>query len=493
MGRRSNVMPEVNETYREEHIDFRSFVTESYDLQCVAGTNGMFYWLNPSWERVLGWTREELMAKPFLEFVHTDDLPATYAEIAKLENGDPTIRFENRYPHKDGGWRWLEWTARPTADGMVYAVARDITERRAMIRETQRQLGLLQMAEQVSGVGHWRVVLAEEHLNWSPQVYAIHGRDPAKFKPTLADGVSAYHPEDRAKVSEFVNEAVASKSSFDFQLRLVRHNDGEIRLVRSAGQPELDSHGNVVAIFGVFQDVTDQVAELRSRNDELERFAYAAAHDLQAPLKTVRGFGELLRDELGEELSSDAELYLDRMLASSQRMSRLTDGLLQFAHTVRSSQDRCEVDLGEVAREAVVAVDAQLRETGGEVEIGELPSVWGNEAQLGSVFQNLLSNAIRYRADDAPRIAVRAEADGRLWCVEVEDNGRGFDMTHAERVFALFQRLEPRQDGDVERPLGLGLSMCKRIVEGHGGTIGVRSAPGFGTTFRFTIPVSRQV
>lgn len=482
----------MDQPIRERDIDFRAFITESHDMQCVAGTDGMFYWLNDAWERVLGWTPDELKAKPFLEFVHPEDVEATLAEVGKLAQGEPTIRFLNRYAHKDGGYRWLEWVTRPTPEGVLYAIARDVTDLKQALRETERQLELLQMAELVSGVGHWRVVIDEEHLYWSPQVYTIHGRDSSSFTPTLEDGVAAYHPDDRDAVARYVDAAVQDKAPFDFRLRLVRHNDGEVRLVRSAGQPELDADGNVTALFGVFQDVTDQVADLQRRNEELERFAYAAAHDLQAPLKTVRGFGELLRDELGDDLSGDAELYLDRMIASSRRMSRLTDGLLAFAQTMASGEERGEVDLTEVARGAVEALDAQLRETGGAIEIGPLPVVFGNEAQLGSLFQNLLSNAIRYRADEPPRIRLRSRAEGSRWRVEVRDNGRGFDMSHAKRVFAAFQRLEARRDGDVERPLGLGLSLCRRIVESHGGSIGVRSAPGDGSTFHFTLPVHRK-
>ncbi len=479
-------MPDHPEAGETDPVDYRAFVTEAYDMMCVAGVDGRFRWLNDAWPRTLGWSKDELMARPFLSFVHPDDQESTLGEVASLAEGKPTLRFVNRYAHRDGTWRWLEWVTRPTDEGLLYAIARDVTELRQSMTALRRHIELLEVAEQVSRVGHWRVDLANESVHWSPQVYRIHGYEPGSFQPSLADGIEAYHPDDREVVADAVGRSVKEGSSFDFRLRLIRA-DGEERLVHSRGMAERDGAGGVNAIFGVFQDVTDQVSDLQRRNEELERFAYAAAHDLQAPLKTVLGFGWLLRDELGDALSEDASLYLERLLRSSARMARLTDGLLAFAQTARGRQ-WAPVCLTHVAEEAALGLDAQVRATGAEITVGALPVVQGDEAQLGSLLQNLIANAIRYRRDEPPKIEVSAEREGSRWRVEVRDNGIGIDPQHTARVFALFQRIQPREDDDADRPLGLGLSLCKRIVESHGGDIGVTSEPGVGSTFYFTLP-----
>ena len=610
---------------QELPIDYRRLVEKSLDLLCVARVDGYFHWLSPQWETQLGWTRQELMSRPFVDFVHPDDVEATLAEVGTLSRGVPTLHFSNRYRHREGSWRWLEWVARPDPDGNLYASARDVTRLRESAADSRRQLELLRLAEEIGQIGHWRVQLDQEQIYWSDQVYRIHGRDPESFTPTLSSGIEAYHPDDRERVSECVQRAIKQQEMFDFQLRLIRA-DGEERLVHSMGRPEVDARGKVIALFGVFQDITERHRELLRRNEELaerallqerteqlrreatrnaerfraifesapvmiesiapdgerllwnrecarqlgytreeinrvedpiavlhpdveaqrairkaiedgdetfrehevlvksgevrsqrwanfvladgerigvgydltelrrsyaelERFAYAASHDLQAPLRTVLGLGELLREEIGEDLSKDAREYLDRILRSSVRMQRLVEGLLHFAGTVGSHAEFERVDLGPLVRGVVDSMESNIREAGAIVSVDALPQVFGREVHLESVFQNMLMNAIRYRsADRTPKVHVSASEIEEHWRIAVRDNGRGFDMAHSQKVFELFRRLEIPVEGEGERPLGLGLSLCKRIVESHGGTMGVESEVGVGTTFWFSLP-----
>ncbi|MEM9189109.1 MAG: PAS domain-containing protein, partial [Myxococcota bacterium] len=449
---------------RPPDLDYAPFTEESLDLLCVAGPDGHFHWLNEAWEGHLGWTREDLQARPFLEFVHADDVGTTQAEVARLAQGLPTARFMNRYRHRDGTFRWLEWTARPSDDGLIYASARDVTEHRMTLAESRRQLELLNLAEAIGRTGHWRVDLREESLYWSPEVYRIHGLDPSEFTPTLDNAIDAYHPDDRARVAAHVAEAIEQKQGFDFQLRLIRA-DGEERLVRSVGRPELGPNGSVVGVIGVFQDITEQHQELRRKNEELENFAYAASHDLQAPLRTMVGFAELLREELGEDLSEEANHYLERMMANSRRMRNLIQGLLDFARTVRAGAAWTSVPLNELVAGVIESMHASIEEASATVTVGDLPAVSGNASQLESLFQNLLTNALRYRSDAPPVVEISASKDKGRWRFEVSDNGQGFEMVHADRAFELFRRLEPRAKDGVEKPLGLGLSLCKRVIE----------------------------
>ncbi|GAB5518671.1 MAG: hypothetical protein RhofKO_09220 [Rhodothermales bacterium] len=235
---------------------YRKFFELSLDLVCIANTDGYFLDLNPSFTRVLGYTLDALSNKALLDFVHPDDREATLAEIGKLAKGIPAVAFENRYRHKEGHYIWLSWNATPDDDGLLYAIAHDVTEQKETERELSIQTEWLKRAEEMAKLGHWRVDVAEGAVEWSDEVYRIHGLDPATFTPTLENSINAYHPDDRERVLSVVQAAMLEGTPFNFDLRLVRTN-GSIRYVRSRGEVALNSEGHVETLFGVFLDVTD--------------------------------------------------------------------------------------------------------------------------------------------------------------------------------------------------------------------------------------------
>ncbi|MFN3201500.1 MAG: diguanylate cyclase [Bradymonadia bacterium] len=234
------------------------------ELVCIADTDGNFLWLNDRWEATLGWSKEELRARPFLDLIHPEDVRATQIELESLKQAQDTVNFITRYRCKDGRWLHLDWNVVLTPNKVFVAAARDVTE--SFIRE--QELGfrahLLQMAEGMAQVGHWRVDTSTEVVYWSDQVYAIHGR-PKTYQPRLADAIEAYHPDDRNFVQQAVERAIRDKAGFDFERRIVQPG-GDIRTVHSKGQVLIGDDGQVASIFGVFQDVT----ELRRRERELE-------------------------------------------------------------------------------------------------------------------------------------------------------------------------------------------------------------------------------
>ncbi len=238
---------------------FRTHFELSSDLLCVAGTDGYFKTLNRAWEDTLGWSRADLLAQPYLSFVHPADIDTTLEAAAGLARGVDAVDFENRYRCKDGSYRWLQWRTRPGADGLLYAVVRNITNRRATEETVRSRTRMLELAEEVAQVGHWRLDLAAGVLTWSREVHRIHGLDPDRDPvPPLDQAIASYHPDDRAKVSRYVQDAIEEKRGFDFVLRLIRA-DGQTRFVSSKGRCELDPSGSVTALFGVFQDMTDRL------------------------------------------------------------------------------------------------------------------------------------------------------------------------------------------------------------------------------------------
>lgn len=425
------------------------------------------------------------MARPFVDFVHPDDVPATFREVEKLGRGEHTVRFENRYRTPSGEWRWLQWNSR-MLDGLIYASARDVTDLRSDLRARQHEVELLQLAEQLGNFGHWRIDLPTQRVYWSPNIYRIHGRDPATYSPTLEEGIEAYHPDDRERVSRYMGDAIENKRGFDFRLRIVQPS-GDVRLVHSIGRCELDKSGEAVGIFGIFQDVTERELELRQRNEELQTFAYTAAHDLQAPLSSMTGLLSLLRSDLDEQALERVHEHVDRLSGLATRMRELVEEVSSFAKAVGDSQHTEQIPLDELIDVILERRRRDLEEAQAQIERpARLPTVIGARGPLEAVFANLIDNAIKFRSRERPlRVTIENEPADELCRLRIKDNGVGFDMEHADEVFGLFKQLAPRLGTDGR---GMGLALCRKIVRRHGGEIEVRARPGEGATFELTLP-----
>ncbi|MCW2968527.1 MAG: multi-sensor signal transduction histidine kinase, partial [Solirubrobacteraceae bacterium] len=227
--------------------------------------------------------------------------------------------------------------------------------------------------------------------------------------------------------------------------------------------------------------------ELRRSNAELEQFAYVASHDLQEPLRKVAGFCELLERRYGDQLDDRAHQYIEFAVDGAMRMQRLILDLLAFSRVGRTTEGFEAVDLGAALVAALANLEARITESGAEITQDELPTVQGDASLLTAMFQNLIGNAIKFRSEAAPHIEVGCERDGEDWAITVADNGIGIEPEYAERVFVIFQRLHAK---DQYEGTGIGLSMCKKIVEFHGGRIAVSPREGGGTLARFTLPVN---
>jgi PAS domain S-box-containing protein len=236
-------------------------------------------------------------------------------------------------------------------------------------------------------------------------------------------------------------------------------------------------------------ELRTRATELERSNADLEQFAYVASHDLSEPLRMVSGFSQLLQKRYGGKLDAEADEFIGYTVDGVNRMQTLIDDLLAFSRVGRGDREMTEVDAGAVARRALESLSAPVAETQAEVAIGELPTVRGEERELGQLFQNLISNALKFHGDDPPRVRVAAEVEpgGREWAFAVADNGIGIESHHAERIFKMFQRLHGR---DAYPGTGIGLAICKKIVEHHGGRLWVEPSPEGGSVFKFTLAAS---
>jgi light-regulated signal transduction histidine kinase (bacteriophytochrome) len=224
--------------------------------------------------------------------------------------------------------------------------------------------------------------------------------------------------------------------------------------------------------------------ELRRSNVDLEQFAYIVSHDLQEPLRAVTGFASLLQTQYHGRLDEKADAYLAATFDGTVRMQQLIDDLLAYARVATSMEVRQPVQVDEALNAALANLTVAIKESGAVVTRDSLPQVIANRAQLVQLLQNLLGNALKFRGDRAPAIHVGAEGHLEHWVISVRDNGIGVGPDK-QRIFEIFQRLHPR---GKYPGTGVGLAICKRIVERHGGRIWVESQPGRGATFCFTLP-----
>ena len=234
--------------------------------------------------------------------------------------------------------------------------------------------------------------------------------------------------------------------------------------------------------------------EIQRSNRELEEFAYVASHDLQEPLRKIQAFADLLSTDCADALGPTGLDYLNRMVDASRRMQALITDLLALSRVTTGRRSLVPVDLGAIVREVLTDLELALRDAGGRVEVGPLPTVAGDRVHMTRLFQNLISNAIKFRRTDTPPL-IRIDAtrvprpgggqDGAVHEIHVRDNGIGFDQRHADLIFMPFQRLHPR---GAFPGTGIGLTICRKIVERHGGTLATTSAPGVGSSFVITLP-----
>jgi PAS domain S-box-containing protein len=290
-------------------------------------------------------------------------------------------------------------------------------------------------------------------------------------------------------------EVLDSRKLLDIPEETIQTRHLGQRILHTKKIPILGPEGNPRYLLGISEDITERRRaveaikaahdELARSNRELEQFAYVASHDLQEPLRSVASFSQLLRRQYDQRLDGDAREYLQFIIDGSSRMQTMIDDLLQLSRVGTRGKPFVPTNTGVALQKALENLSARISETGAKIERGNMPVVTADPVQLVQLFQNLVGNAIKFRGDNTPTIHIGAELCDGEWVFSVKDNGIGIEPQYHERIFVVFQRLHRRKDYPGT---GIGLAVCKKIVERHGGRIWVESAPGAGSTFRFTIP-----
>jgi len=332
----------------------------------------------------------------------------------------------------------------------------------------------------------------------NPQVEAIFGyrQDELLGQPIEVLVPERYRPRHTQARSDYSHAPRTRPMGLGMDLTGRRKDGSEVPVEISLSPMPLDGVTQVVAIV---RDVTEhkhaeqalrrQAAELARSNADLEQFAMVASHDLQEPLRMVAAYCELLRRRYAGKLDAEADQYIGFAVEGAKRMQRLINGVLAYSRVGARARPFELVDLNAVITTAKAAVAAAIEQSGAQITAAPLPTIMGREEELVLLFQHLFSNSLKFRGQQRPEVHVGAEARGGEWLFRVRDNGIGFEPEYRERIFHMFQRLHPRGTYPGE---GLGLAVCRKIVEHHGGRIWAESALGRGATFCFSLPQSQE-
>ncbi len=378
------------------------------------------------------------------------------------------------------------------------------------VSELQEISRRLTEAQRVARLGAWELDLRTDQLYWSDEIFRIFEIDPARFGASYEAFLETVHPDDREAVNDAYVRSVDARTEYDIQHRL-RMPDGRIKWVRERGHTEYAADGTPVRSLGTVLDITDyktleaelvrhrehleemvaqRTGELEIINAELESFSYSVSHDLRAPLRAITGFSRALAEDCAEQLDDTGRQYLERIEANVRRMTQLIDDLLTLSRTSQAPLSQAAVPLGPLADEVAEQLRQRYPDHPVEFVNRVTDTVFGDPKLLRILLENLLDNAWKYTGTvAAPRVVFSREGEepGRLrFCLC--DNGVGFDMAYADKLFGAFQRLH----GSEFPGTGIGLATVQRIVHRHRGRIRGEGRPGAGACFRFTLPLAPQ-
>lgn len=502
------VRRETTSLHRSEEALLR-VLDAAPDASVMIDARGVIVFANAQAERFFGWQRSELLGQQ-IEILVPESARAGHVGQRDRYAASPRPRpmgagLELNARRRDGREVPVEISLSPieTPAGTFFTAAvRDITERRQAterLREARAWAdSLIETVREPLVVldGDLRVLRANRAFY---RFFALTPAATVGQELLTLDKGRWDVPGLRSALEQLLPRHSVLTG---FELNQTIPGRGECHLVLHARCVDREESG-VDTILVAIEDVTERKRSERLEverralervNADLQEFAYAASHDLQEPLRKIRTFGDRIVQRWGVTLPDDGRDYLQRMQNAAARMQKLIDDLLAFSRVSTRAQPFEQVDLGMVAREVVQDLDARIDETGGRVELGDLPTIEADPVQMRQLLQNLMANGLKFHhPGTAPTVRVGAQllnGPGRppAYELRVDDDGIGFDEKYLDRIFTIFQRLHGRSEYEGT---GLGLAICRKIVERHHGRITARSSPGHGATFVVTLPVSQ--
>lgn len=371
---------------------------------------------------------------------------------------------------------------------------KQLEEKAAKLEETVK---LLNDTQEAASIGAWRLDLRKDEMYWSDEVYKIHEVDKSQ-EIRMEDGINFYNEDCREDVINTVEQAVSDGKSWDKNW-LLNVGEDKTKWVRAIGYP-VKENGEIIALEGLFMDKDEQIrAELKliersekleEKNNELEAFSYSISHDLRAPLRSINGFADILKEDFSDKIGEEGRRLLTVIKDNALKMGTLIDDILLYSRVGRQEPSSSEIDMNSLMNAIIKDLTLAYNNLKIKVDISELPTVNGDLILIKQLFQNLIDNAIKYSSkNEEVNIRIGYENSEQAPVFFVKDNGVGFDAKYHDKLFGVFQRLHSSNDFSGT---GVGLAIVKRIVEKHKGKIWAESTEGKGATFFVTINGDRN-
>jgi PAS domain S-box-containing protein len=443
--------------------------------------------VNDAYCRLVGYSRDELIGQitsdlNIIDRAERERLVRIATEIGSLHDIEATIWTKSGKP-----LTVVYWVEKVVISGGEHALttAVDITERKraeAALKESERRLTEAQL---IGRTGNWEWNIQTGEVKWSAGLYAIYGRDPNTFTPSVTSFIECIHPDGRELATNKINEVLSGSKSVNFDFRVVLP-DGSIRFLNTIGTiAENDKTGKPVLMVGVNQDITE-----RKKADMIkDEFIGMVSHELKTPLTVVTGaISTATTDGVSPE---DARRLLDDAAWGAETMADIVDNLLELSRwqSNRLVLKPWPLDIGRIVTRMVEQSSQKSPVHNVIADVSPtLPSVNADNTRLERILDNLIDNAIKYSPSGGEVIVSASEKDGHIQ-VSVSDQGIGISEADRNRLFQPFSRLDMDAPSSAIKGVGLGLVVCRRLVEAHGGRIWVESEPGKGSTFRFTLPI----
>lgn len=484
----------TSEVARKDLAD-QKFALDQHAIVAMTDVQGRITYVNDKFCAVSKYSREELLGQDH-RIINSGYHPKEFFQqmYSTIAQGG-VWRGEIRNRAKDGSFYWVDSTivGLAGADGKLHkyvAIRVDITERKRAEEVRERLAAVVESSDDAI-IGK---TLDGVITTWNHGAEKVFGYSSAE---AVGKTIHMLVPPERANEEPDILARIGRGESVEHFETIRVRKDGTYIDVSTTVSPIRDSSGAIVGVSKVARDISerkraerrlaDKVEELARSNRDLEQFAYAASHDLQEPLRMVASYTQLLAERYGGKLDENADKFLGYAREGALRMQVLIRDLLAFSRVVQAGVTGKNVDCDVALEEALQSLTAAIEESGAVVTHTALPNVWADQTQMAQVFQNLIGNAIKFRNGAPPKCAVSAEKSGRNWLFSVSDNGIGIAPEDAGNIFVAFQRLHARTEYPGN---GIGLAICKKIIEHYGGTIWVESQVGQGSTFKFTLPAA---
>jgi PAS domain S-box-containing protein len=463
------------------------FFNLSVDLMAIGNFEGYFVRINPAFEQILGFTSAELLTRPFLDFVHPDDLEMTIAGVQGLSTGARVVSYENRYRCQDGSYRWILWSAMPYPERSIwYAIGHDITDRKqvdALIQESETKFSaIFNQTFELVGLLDLDGIVLELNQTALNSVDAHQSQLVGKY--FWETPWWSHSPQFQHQLQESIVR-VASGQLVRFEMYFPNAG-GTLTAIDFSLKPVLDRSGRVTMMLAEGHDITARnqtQAALEERNLELDSFVYIVSHDLKAPLRAVANLSEWIEEDFQGTLSAQNQQQMTLLRSRVQRMVATIEGLLQYARAGSTDDTIESVDVAQLLGAVIAEISPPPKFT---ISIApNLPTLNTKRLLLSQVFANLIGNGIEHHDAKDGAIEISYQDRGDFYEFSIADDGPGIAPEQHDRMFKIFQAVNPQNRADST---GIGLAIVKKIIESQGGTIRLESALGQGTTFYFTWP-----